>query len=102
MKVKYKFSTPVNVSKTVNSTDYNAYDVVILGNKSEDLRTVFHQVSKELILNVPHIKYKLINIFLSDENVESGLNLTSVIEALADDLHQLAIYHSNQKTYETK
>jgi hypothetical protein len=30
------------------------------------------------------------------------LNLTSVIEALADDLHQLAIYHSNQKTYETK
>ena len=30
------------------------------------------------------------------------LNLTSVIEALAEDLHQLAIYHSNQKTYETK
>ena len=30
------------------------------------------------------------------------LNLTSVIEALADDLHQVAIYHSNQKTYETK
>jgi hypothetical protein len=30
------------------------------------------------------------------------LNLISVIEALADDLHQLAIYHSNQKTYETK
>ena len=30
------------------------------------------------------------------------LNLTSVIEALADDLHQLAVYHSNQKTYETK
>jgi hypothetical protein len=30
------------------------------------------------------------------------LNLTSVIEALADDLHQLAIYHSNQKSYETK
>jgi hypothetical protein len=30
------------------------------------------------------------------------LNLTSVVEALADDLHQLAIYHSNQKTYETK
>ena len=30
------------------------------------------------------------------------LNLTSVIEALADDLHQLTVYHSNQKTYETK
>ena len=30
------------------------------------------------------------------------LNLVSVVEALADDLHQLAIYHSNQKTYETK
>ena len=30
------------------------------------------------------------------------LNLTSVFEALADDLHQLAIYHTNQKTYETK
>ena len=30
------------------------------------------------------------------------LNLTSVFEALADDLHQLAIYHSNQKTQEGK
>ena len=30
------------------------------------------------------------------------LNLTSVIEALADDLHQLAIYHSNQKAQEGK
>lgn len=30
------------------------------------------------------------------------LNLTSVFEALADDLHQLAIYHTNQKTHETK
>ena len=30
------------------------------------------------------------------------LPATPVIEALADDLHQLAIYHSNQKTYETK
>jgi len=30
------------------------------------------------------------------------LNLTSVIEALADDLHQLAIYHSTQKNQEEK
>jgi len=30
------------------------------------------------------------------------LNLTSVIEALADDLHQLAIYHSTQKSQEEK
>ncbi len=30
------------------------------------------------------------------------LNLTSVIEALADDLHQLAIYHTNQKAQETR
>ena len=30
------------------------------------------------------------------------LNLTSVIEALADDLHQLAIYHSTQKSQEDK
>jgi hypothetical protein len=30
------------------------------------------------------------------------LNLTSVIEALADDLHQLAIYNSNQKSQEEK
>lgn len=30
------------------------------------------------------------------------LNFTSVFEALADDLHQLAIYHSNQKTQEGK
>jgi len=30
------------------------------------------------------------------------LNLTSVIEALADDLHQLAIYNSTQKSQEEK
>jgi len=30
------------------------------------------------------------------------LNLTSVIEALADDLHQLAIYYSTQKSQEEK
>ena len=30
------------------------------------------------------------------------LNLTSVVEALADDLHQLAIYHSTQKSQEEK
>ena len=29
------------------------------------------------------------------------LNLTSIIEALADDLHQLALYHSNQKSNES-
>jgi hypothetical protein len=66
LKVKYKFSTPVNVSKTVNSTDYNAYDVVILGNKSEDLRTVFHQVSKELILKNIDSSIKLAVFFSKD------------------------------------
>ena len=30
------------------------------------------------------------------------LNLTSIIEALADDLHQLAIYNSTQKSQEEK
>jgi len=30
------------------------------------------------------------------------LNLTSVVEALADDLHQLAIYNSTQKSQEEK
>jgi hypothetical protein len=30
------------------------------------------------------------------------LNLTSVVEALADDLHQLAIYNNNQKAHETR
>ena len=30
------------------------------------------------------------------------LNLISVIEALADDLHQLAVYHSTQKSQEEK
>jgi hypothetical protein len=30
------------------------------------------------------------------------LNLVSIVEALADDLHQLAIYNSNQKSQEEK
>ena len=30
------------------------------------------------------------------------LNLTSIVEALADDLHQLAIYNSTQKSQEEK
>ena len=30
------------------------------------------------------------------------LNLISVIEALADDLHQLAVYNSTQKSQEEK
>ena len=30
------------------------------------------------------------------------LNLISVVEALADDLHQLAIYNSTQKSQEEK
>jgi hypothetical protein len=30
------------------------------------------------------------------------LNIASAIDALADDLHQLAVYHSNQKSQEDK
>ena len=30
------------------------------------------------------------------------LNIASAIDALADDLHQLAVYHSNQKSQEEK
>ena len=30
------------------------------------------------------------------------LNIASAIDALAEDFHQLSVYHSNQKTYETK
>ncbi|KAH3707283.1 hypothetical protein DPMN_066684 [Dreissena polymorpha] len=50
-KVGNQFSTHVNVRKTVNSTDYNAYDVVIFGQKNIHLKTVFTQVSNEFILN---------------------------------------------------
>ncbi|KAH3858285.1 hypothetical protein DPMN_100907 [Dreissena polymorpha] len=50
-KVGNKFSTQVNVSKTVNITDYNAYDVVIFGHENIHLKTVFTQVSNEFILH---------------------------------------------------
>jgi len=72
-----------------------------------------HQVAKETKRNYFYRREYWVNndnnlnrpVRLSDYLViASGffLNLTSVVEALADDLHQLAIYHSTQKSQEEK